>query len=207
VTATKWTTAANAVFLQYSGVVWVLLFAPVVLGERFVWRDAAAIAAAFVGMALFFVGHYGAWSRAGDAVALVSGMFYAGLVLSLRRQAGPVAQAAVAWGSVLAALVLLPAVATAPLPSARALAILAGLGVFQIAAAQILFVYGLEHVPATRAALITMLEPVANPVWVFLALGEAPSSFALAGGGIVLAAIGWRTATAHSPVTAVPVPE
>jgi drug/metabolite transporter (DMT)-like permease len=193
VTATKWTTAANAIFLQYSGVVWVLVLAPVVLRERFDGRDAVAVALAFAGMALFFVGRYGTWGRAGDVVALLSGLFFAGIVLSLRRQPGPAAEAAVSWGNVLTALVLLPAATAAPLPSARSFLILAALGVFQIGAAYVLFVYGLARVPATRASLVSMLEPVANPIWVFLALGEAPSRFALVGGAVVLGAVAWRT--------------
>ena len=65
VVATKWTTAANAIFLQYSGVVWVLLFSPVFLREPFRRRDAAAIAVALGGMALFFVGRLHA-GTAGD---------------------------------------------------------------------------------------------------------------------------------------------
>ena len=193
VTATKWTTAANAIFLQYSGVVWVAVLAPVVLGERFEVRDALAVAVALAGVALFFVGHYGGWGRAGDAMALLSGLFYAVIVLSLRREPGAAAEAAVTWGNVLTAVVLLPAAVQAGFPSANALAILAALGTLQIGLAYALFVHGVALVPATRASLVTMLEPIANPVWVFLALGEAPTGFALLGGAIVLGAIAWRT--------------
>jgi len=57
-------------------------------------------------------------------------------------------------------------------------------------------VRGLESVPATQASLIGMAEPVLNPIWVFLILGERPSPFAVLGGAIVLGAIGWRTLTA-----------
>jgi drug/metabolite transporter (DMT)-like permease len=204
VTATKWTTAANAIFLQYSGVVWVALLAPLVLGEPFESRDALAVALALAGMALFFVGHYGTWGRAGDLMALLSGLFYAVIVLSLRRRPGPDAEAAVTWGNVLTATVLLPAALRAPAPDPRALAILVCLGVLQIGLAYVLFVRGLAWVPATRASLITMLEPIANPLWVFLALGEAPTPFAVAGGVIVLGAIAWRTRTAAPAPLAAP---
>jgi len=193
VVATKWTTAANAIFLQYSGVVWVLALAPVVLGEPFRARDAIAIAVAFGGMALFFVGKLGAPGRTGDLVALVSGVFFAGLVLLLRRERGPGAEAAVSWGNVLTAVVLLPFVWGGGVVDARSAAILLFLGVVQIAGAYVLFVHGLAHVGATEAALVGMLEPVANPVWVFLVLGERPSVFAALGGAIVLSAIAWRT--------------
>jgi drug/metabolite transporter, DME family len=192
VVATKWTTAANAIFLQYSGVVWVLLFSPVFLREPFRRRDAAAIAFALGGMALFFVGKFRA-GGAGDAMALLSGVFFAGLVLALRSERDGGAEAAVTWGNVLACAALLPFVAGDLALTARSAAILLFLGVFQLAGAYVLFVRGLRHVTATQASLLGMLEPIANPVWVFLFLGERPGIFALAGGAVVLAAIAWRT--------------
>jgi len=101
VTATKWTTAANAIFLQYSGVVWVLIFSPLLLREPFRRRDAAAIVVALGGMALFFVGKFHA-GGAGDAMAILSGIFFAALVLALRRERDAGAEAAVTYGNVLA---------------------------------------------------------------------------------------------------------
>ena len=206
VVATKWTTAANAIFLQYSGVVWVLLFSPVFLREPFRRRDAAAIAVALGGMALFFVGKFRA-GGAGDAMALLSGVFFAGLVLALRSERDSGAEAAVTWGNVLACAALFPFVAGDLALTARSAAILLFLGVFQLAGAYVLFVRGLRHVTATQASLLGMLEPIANPVWVFLFLGERPGIYALAGGAVVLAAIAWRTLGAGAPVAAVAPPD
>ena len=208
VVATKWTTAANAIFLQYSGVVWVLLFSPLLLREPFRTRDAAAITAAFVGIGLFFVGHFDTRGRAGDGVALLSGVFFAALVLSLRRERGVGAEAAVTWGNVLAAALLFPFIVSDLALTPKSAAMLLFLGVFQIAGAYALFVAGIKHVTATEAALIGMLEPVANPIWVFLLLGERPTLFAVAGGAIVLAAIAWRTlAAGRAPAGALPPPD
>jgi drug/metabolite transporter, DME family len=206
VVATKWTTAANAIFLQYSGVVWVLLFSPVFLREPFRRRDAAAIAFALGGMALFFVGKFRA-GGAGDAMALLSGVFFAGLVLALRSERDGGAEAAVTWGNVLACAALFPFVAGDLALTARSAAILLFLGVFQLAGAYVLFVRGLRHVTATQASLLGMLEPIANPVWVFLFLGERPGIYALAGGAVVLTAIAWRTLGAGAPVAAVAPPD
>jgi drug/metabolite transporter, DME family len=192
VVATKWTTAANAIFLQYSGVIWVLVLAPLVLGEPFRARDAVAIAVAFAGMALFFVGKLEARGHAGDAVALLSGIFFAGILLLLRRERGDGAEAAVTWGSVLVAVGLAPLAGDLSL-GPRSAAILLFLGTVQIAGAYILFVRGIALVPATQASLVGMLEPVANPIWVFLFLGEVPGVFAILGGAIVLGAVAWRT--------------
>ena len=193
VLATKWTSAANAIFIQYAGVVWVLLASPLVLREPLRRRDAAAVAVAFVGMALFFVGRFEARGFRGELMALASSLFWATLVLALRRERGSSAEAVVTWGNVLSALCLLPFVAGDLAVPPRSLAILAFLGVVQIGGAYALFVSGLKHVSATEASIMGMLEPIANPIWVFLFVGERPTAYSIAGGAIVLGAIAWRT--------------
>jgi drug/metabolite transporter, DME family len=207
VVATKWTTAANAIFLQYSGVVWILLLSPLVLAEPLRARDAIAIGLALAGMALFLAGHLDPGARAGDAVALVSGVLYAALVMSLRYQRGAPAEAATIYGNVLLTLALLPVVARGPLPSWGSAAVLLFLGSIQIAGANVLFLRGLKSVTATQASLVGMIEPIANPVWVFLVLGERPGLPAALGAVIVLGAIAWHTLGARAadvPVTPPP---
>jgi drug/metabolite transporter, DME family len=199
VTATKWTTAANAIFLQYSGVVWVLLLSPIVVKEPLRARDAVAIAVAFAGMALFFLGRFDPRGRAGDAIALLSGLFFAGLVLTLRRERGVGAEAVVAWGNVVTAAAVLPFVASDLTLTARSATVFLFLGVFQLAGAYALFVRGIRHVTATEASLVGMLEPIANPVWVLLFLGEKPALTSVGGGLVVLGAIAWRTLTGRPP--------
>src|SRR5436853_4979559 len=205
VVATKWTTAANAIFLQYAGVVWVLLFSPLVLREPMRSRDVIAIAVAMSGMALFFVGKFEARGMAGNAMALVSSVFFAALILSLRRE-HDAAESAITWGNAALALALLPAIGRDLALTPKSFAVLLFLGVVQIAVAYVLFVRGLKHVTATQASLTGMLEPVSNPIWVFLLLGERPSAYAVAGGVIVLAAIGWHT-LAGEPAADLPAPD
>lgn len=205
VTATKWTTAANAIFLQYAGVVWVLLLAPVVLKEPMRRRDAIAIGVALAGMALFFVGRFEVRGMNGNAMALLSSVFFATLILSLRR-VPDAARAAVTWGNVLLTVALAPFVIGDALPTGRSLLALAFLGIFQIGFAYAAFVRGLQYVTATEASLIGMIEPVANPVWVLLFLGEMPSRFAIAGALIVLAAVAWHTVKGE-PAAELPPPD
>jgi DME family drug/metabolite transporter len=203
VVATKWTTAANAIFLQYAGAVWVLLLSPLVLREPMRSRDVIAIAVAMGGMALFFVGRFEARGMAGNAMALVSSVFFAALILALRREQRA-AQSAVTWGNVVCALAVLPFIRHDLALSRRSLLVLLFLGVFQIAVAYALFVRGLAHVTATQASLTGMLEPVSNPIWVLLFLQERPSPYAVAGGAVVLAAIAWHTLRGGEPVTELP---
>jgi len=163
---------------------------------------ALAIVVAIAGMALFFIGKFEARGMSGNAMALVSSVFFAGLILSLRREHGA-AQSAVLWGNVALALALLPFVANDLSLTPKSFGVLAALGVFQIGLAYACFVRGLKHVTATQASLTGMLEPVANPIWVFLLLGERPSAFAMVGGAVVLAAIAWHT-IAGEPVSEMP---
>lgn len=205
VVATKWTTAANAIFLQYAGVIWVLILSPFVLREPMRRRDVIAIACALAGMALFFVGKFEARGMAGNAMALLSSFFFAGLILALRREPDA-SRAAVTWGNVVLALALLPFVAHDLALTMRSFLTFVFLGVFQIGLAYASFVKGLKSVTATQASLTGMLEPVANPIWVLLLLGERPSTYAIAGGAIVLAAIAWHTMMGE-PVSEMPAPD
>src|SRR5207253_6204478 len=107
VIATKWTTAANAIFLQYAGAIWVLLLSPLVVHEPMRARDATAIGAALGGMALFFVGRFETRGMAGNAMALLSSVFFAALILLLRRE-HEASRATVTWGNVLTAIAVLP---------------------------------------------------------------------------------------------------
>lgn len=205
VVATKWTTAANAIFLQYAGVVWVLLFSPLVVKEPMRRRDVIAIVVAMAGMALFFVGKFEARGMAGNAMALLSSVFFAALILSLRKE-HDASRAAVTWGNVFIALALLPTMPGDWSLTLKSFGGLVFLGVFQIGLAYAAFVKGLRHVTATEASLTGMLEPVANPIWVLLFLGERPSVYAIGGAAIVLAAIAWHTMQGE-PATELPPPD
>jgi DME family drug/metabolite transporter len=208
VVATKWTTAANAIFLQNSGIVWVLLFSPLIARDAIRGRDVAAASTCLAGMALFFVGRLSAQGMRGNVVALVSGAFYAATVLLLRRQRGSASEWTAIGGNALGALV---AFAVTPGPFAITIhdfSILAFLGVIQIGCAYALFVKGLDAITAAEASIVSLLEPVLNPIWVFLGIGERPTPWAILGAAVVLGAIVWRTvATGSSPTGGIPTPD
>ena len=203
--ATKLTTAANAIFLQYAGVVWVLLLSPLVLREKMQRRDVIAIVVAMSGMALFFVGKFEARGMWGNAMALVSSIFFATMILALRRE-HHASRAAVTWGNVVLAAALFPFVMHDLALTTKSFLALLFLGVFQIGIAYACFVKGLQYVTATQASLTGMLEPIMNPIWVLLFLGEKPSVYAVAGAVIVLVAIGWHTMKGE-PATELPAPD
>lgn len=192
VLATKLTTAANAIFLQETAPLWVLLLAPLLLRERPSRGELLSIPVYAAGLALFFVDDLTAGQTAGKLCALGSGLAFGITIVGLRhlREEGP---GALLWGSVIAAALTLPLWGTGPTPTASDLALLLFLGVFQLALAYVCFARGLTGVTAVEASLLMLLEPVLNPIWTWLAVRERPGPWALTGGAIVLAATVWRT--------------
>jgi len=193
VSATKMTTAANAIFLQYTGPLYVLALAPFLLKERFRRADAAAVGVALAGMSLFFVGRLDPGALAGNLVAVLSGVFFGLVILLLRRDAAGDAIPSVIAGNFLAAVLAFPFARGRLALDGRGILLVLFLGIVQLGISYVLFVRGLTVVPAAEASLLGMLEPMFNPLWAFLGLGERPSTWALFGGAIVLCAVAGRT--------------
>ncbi|MDQ3906864.1 MAG: DMT family transporter [Acidobacteriota bacterium] len=197
VIATKMTTAANAIFLQYTAPVYILLLEPWAFKEKYRALDFVVVACCVAGMSLFFVGRLRAEDVQGNLAALGSGVCFALFFLLLRHpRAREVNRASsVIYGSVLLFLVTLPAlVAVAHKLGARNVAVVAYLGVVQIGVAYTLLTLGIARgVRGLDAGIIGYVEPVLNPVWVFLVLGERPSRWAILGGAIIVASVAAHT--------------
>ncbi len=222
--ATKHTTAANAIFLQYTAPVYILILAPFVIGEKFHLRDLATVIFCIAGMSLFFVGDLSIGDYQGNIAALGSGVFLGLYIMLLkhpafgsggveeerskgdkdgsddsssphlltsspRRIVSPVST--VVYGNFLLALLTLPSgIAAIPTAGVMDYAAVAFLGIFQIGISYILFIKGVRG--GTRpldASIIGFIEPLLNPVWVFLFVGERPSNWAILGGIIIIATI------------------
>lgn len=187
VVATKLTTAANAIFLQYTAPIYVALFGAWFLQEHPSRIDWVLIAMAVGGIALFFVDQltlHGLW---GNVCALASGVAFAALILLLRRQKDGSPVESVLLGNALTALICLPFV-IGPMPSAKSWFGLIWLGVFQLGFAYVLYTNSIKHVKALESTLISTIEPVLNPIFVMVLLGEKPAPWSIAGGGLVLLA-------------------
>jgi len=210
VSATKLTTAANAIFLQYTGPAYVLALSPFLLREPFERLDAFCVALSLAGMALFFVGKVEPGQFWGNVLGALSGITYALTIVLLRRDAKEGAKDAMpstVLGNLIAALITLPfATGDFARITAQGALVLLYLGVVQMGIAYLLLARGLRSVPAAEASLISMLEPTLNPVWVYLGTGERPGPWAVLGGAVVLAAVFLRALAkpAPAPVTARP---
>jgi drug/metabolite transporter (DMT)-like permease len=193
VTSTKLTTAANAVFLQYTAPLYVLLFGWLFLRERPRRADLLTMPLVFAGL-LLFLGNGLAFGGAvlGDLLAALSGALLAGMMICTRGQ-GVLPARTFLIGMLAGTLVGLPSLLRETFTVVD-FAMVAYLGVFQMGLALVFYSLAIVHVPALEATLILTLEPVLNPVWVFLVIGEKPGPLALLGGLSVVAAVVARAA-------------
>jgi drug/metabolite transporter, DME family len=194
VLATKLTTAANAIFLQYTAPVYVLILEPIFYKEKFRARDFVTVAVCVAGMSLFFVGKLRPEDVNGNLLALASGGCFALLFLLLRHsKARDVNRASSAiYGNLIAVAICAPAFLGAMQRGIGAadFACIAYLGIVQIGFAYLLFTLAMARgVRSLDAGIIGYIEPVLNPVWVFLFLGERPSGWAIVGGAIIITSV------------------
>ncbi len=207
VLAARRTTAANAIFIQYTGPIYVALLGGPLLGERVSRRDLVVVAACLVGMALTFGGELGGGRAAGNALAVLSSFGFAGLPLLLRldqkrllateglaaaRAAVHAPLVAMSLGNAVAVAVALPAILAHPVAgetAPRTYLVLVALGVLQIGLPYVLYASAVRKLRALESSLLATIEPVLSPVWVVLATGERPSALAVAGGAVIVLAV------------------
>lgn len=213
--ATKHTTAANAIFLQYTAPIYILLLGPFVIGEKFHLSDLATVIFCIAGMSLFFIGKLEITDYQGNIAALSSGIFLGLYIMLLKHPRAVIPLSAVVedgdefpvenvsgrkglnpivtviYGNFLLAVLTLPSgVAALPAMTFKDTAAVAFLGIFQIGIAYILFIKGVTG--GTRpldASIIGFIEPLLNPVWVYLFVGEQPSKWAVLGGAVIIATV------------------
>lgn len=193
VVSNKLTTAANAIVLEYTSPVLILVFSAVFLKQKFHAADLIAVITVFGGISLFFFDRLSPSHLAGNCVALLSGVFCAGSYILCGQADTESRLSGILFSHVIAAAVGLPFAAVFP-PQFTAVSVLSvlALGVFQIGVSYIFYALAMRNCPPLACSLIGAVEPLLNPVWVFLLDGEAPGSFALGGGALVLAAVtGW----------------
>lgn len=198
VLATKLTTAANAIFLQATAPLYLLLLGPLILSERFRSRDVVFLAGVAAGLALCVAGRPVATTTAPDPVtgnllALVCSITWSLTLLGLRylqrdkTQEG-VGMSAVVIGNFFASVAAWPFAWPLPSASVSEWATIAYLGVCQIALAYILLTAAMRVLPALEVSLLLLIEPVLNPAWTWVFRGENPGAYTIVGGAIIIAA-------------------
>ena len=191
VASNKLTTAANAILLQYTAPIYVACFSYWFLRERISKSDLLTIATAIGGMISFFLDDLSKGGLWGNVLAILSGITFAGTALFLRKQKDGSPLESVFMGNIGAFLVGLPFMVQSS-PNAKGWLWLMLLGVFQLGFSYVFYAEAIKHVTALEGILIPVLEPILNPIWVFLLVRERPGKWAILGGLIVLASVTMR---------------
>lgn len=189
VAATKWTTAANAIALQSTAPAWVFLFGCLV-ARQVPWRLLPPVLLVLAGIAAMLAEPVSGTSMLGNLLGLSTGLTFAVVQVTFSRLRTP-AVAAIGFSNLVAALVCVavqPAAFLAPIPAGE-WAALVYLGCFQLALPFLCFTSGVRRIPVTQASLLSVLEPLLNPIWVFWVVGEVPSAYGFAGAACILAGI------------------
>lgn len=194
--ANRMTTAANTIFLQSTAPVYVLLAAPLLLGERIVRRDLIFVGVCALGLSLFVLGVEPPRTTApdpttGDLLAVASGVTWAGTILGLRwMSTGPRASApiaAVVTGNAIAFAMCVPWIFPVHVDLGDVVVVLY-LGIFQIALPYLAVSRAVGHLPALDVSLILLIEPVLSSVWAWAVHDEVPGALAIAGGATLVGA-------------------
>lgn len=188
VMANKSTTAANAILLQYTAPVYIAILSKFFLNEKTEKMDWFFISIIICGMVLFFIDDIGGGTLKGNILAILSGVSFAFNVIFMRKQKDGSPIEGIFWGNVFTAIIGIPFMFRS-YPDARSWTGLLLLGVFQIGMSYFLYAKAIKNVTALEAVLIPVIEPILNPLWVFLFLGEIPGKWSLVGGVIVLMAV------------------
>lgn len=191
VLANKMTTSANAILIQYWAPVATAVLGVLVLKERLHGEQAAALVATMGGLVLLFADKLGPGALWGNLAALASGLAFSLMFLFTRMQKDGAPLQSLMLSHFLCAAAALGIAVFQPVPALTpgSLGAILALGVGQIGLAAVFFSYGIKRVSAVTANLLAVIEPVFNPVWVLLVLGEVPSGWTLVGGALILGSV------------------
>jgi drug/metabolite transporter (DMT)-like permease len=196
------TTAANAVLLQYSSVVYVAVLAPFLLREKTRGRDWLLILMTLGGLSLLILssGHGGRGPS--EALGILAGagcgLCWGMCVIFMRRKGSEsIPLSCLVIGNAITVIYSFPAMMDIPLISLpRNLALAAVLGIGPLGLGYVFYLSAIGKVTAMEASLIPAIEPLLNPIWAYLVLTETPSPWTVAGGVVVLMAVGLKAASA-----------
>ena len=207
VVANKMTTAANAIVLQFTAPVFIVIFSALLFGKKFRVSDIVTVLITMAGISLFFFDKLSAGHQLGNVVAIGAGMAFAFYYISLGDSPEDERMSAIVIANGLTFLACLPfTFTTQPALAPTPVLVLALLGIFQLGIPYVLLTKAAENCPPLACCLLGAVEPLLNPLWVFLLDGEAPGPRALAGGAVVIVTITvWSVWKARHPEAEEPV--
>ncbi len=186
--ANKLTTAAAAILLQFTAPIFILMLSAVFLRKKPLKFEVITVLVTFGGMTLFFFGGLADGGLLGNVLAIVSGLSFAG-VFFFNRMPGTDPRQSLLIGFLINAVIGLPFAFFEVTADPVAWAAVIGLGVVQVGLAYIFFSIGIVRTPPLQACLITAVEPVLNPLWVMVFVGQKPDLYTILGGAVILVSV------------------
>lgn len=190
VTANKLTTSANAIVLQFTAPVFILILSALFYRQKMRKADLAVVLFTLSGIALFFFDQFSPGNLLGNLIGICSGLFMAGMFLLTGHADDRSRMSGILFGHLFTALVGVPFIFVFPTPvTMPAVLSILTLGIVQLGIPYVLYGLAVKDCPPLACSLLSAIEPLLNPVWVFLFDGEAPGFYALIGGVIVVVSI------------------
>jgi drug/metabolite transporter (DMT)-like permease len=189
VASNKLTTSANAILLQYTAPVFAAFFGWFILSERPSKDNWVALGCTMIGMVLFFFDKLKGFHLLGDVFSIISGITFAltSIFMRMQKEGSPLESLLLAH--MITVCIGIPFLVTGPLPGVQDILAIGGLGLFQVGISSILFAYAIKRVSAVQTMLTAGIEPILNPVWVFIFAGEIPGMWALIGGTLIILSV------------------
>lgn len=188
VIANKLTTSANAILLQYTAPIYAAILGMIILKEKITRLDITVIITVLCGMILFFLDDISYGNIIGNIIAIISGICFACMTVALRYQKEGSPVETTLLGNIITFFIGLPFMFDISIDVQSIIGVVL-LGIFQLGFSYLLYSYAIKYVKALEAILVAMLEPLLNPLWVLIFLGERPGFYTVSGGFIVLMSI------------------
>lgn len=190
VSANKLTYSANAIVLQYTAPIFLMVFSALIFRQKFRVSDIITVLGTFIGIAVFFLGSLGKSRIAGDIAAVLSGAFMGSMFIAVGKTKEDEKMSGILFGHLLTALIGIPfCFFTENTFSGTSIIAVLVLGIVQLGIPYILFALASVNCPPLACSLLAAVEPLLNPIWVFLFNGETPGIFSIIGGVIVISAV------------------
>lgn len=198
ITSTTLTSSAIAIMMQYTAPIYVALLSWLFLRERIGWADIISVGFVFLGMIFFFLDSNSGGSLKGNIVAIFNGITFAGISIFLRLQKDGDPALSMYLGNVISAVVGLPIMWNAGMPDTVSLLFLLLAGLL-VAVSYTLYAKASTGLSALETVLLPIIDPVMNPVWVFLFLNERPGTLTIVGAAVILVSVTVRVVSGLKP--------
>lgn len=190
IAANKLTTSANAIVLQYTAPMFIIILSALIFHQKFRLGDIVAVVVTTLGISMLFLDRLSSGNMLGNIVAIIAGLFFASMFITTSRADEKSRISGILLGHLFTAVIGIPFMFVYPTPiSPISVVSILALGIFQLGIPYILYAFAIRHCSPLACSLISAIEPLLNPIWVFLFIGEVPGFFAMIGGAVVISSV------------------